>query len=476
MAKELKLPQISEDADSAQVSEILVSEGDTIKEEQSIIAVETDKASVEVPATAGGTVKEIKVKEGDEISVGDVILILEDDEEDDEDQGNDGEKEDSDEEKSEESDKDEGEEEKRKDGDGDDEEEDDDGREDDDEGEDDEKDDKIDKKKASKEKRKKEKEEKKSSKDKKKKEDQQSDRKSKEDGDKEVPAAPSVRRLARELGVDIRAVKGSGSSGRISDEDVKDHAKGKQEAGGTGTAALPDFSKWGEVERKPLSSIRKAVAKSTDTSWRTIPHVTHFDEAVLTNLEQYLEKHQAKAREKGSKLTLTAILTKICATALQRFPKFNASLDMESQEVIYKKYIHVGLAADTEKGLLIPIVRDVDKKGVLDLSKEIQELAKKARKQKLSKEDMQGGTFVISNLGGIGGTQFTPIIYHPQVAILGISQSYIKPVYEDGKFKPKSMLPLSLSYDHRLIDGAEGARFLKWICQAIEDPFEALLA
>ncbi|WP_143961355.1 2-oxo acid dehydrogenase subunit E2 [Litoribacter populi] len=461
MAKELKLPQISEDADSAQVSEILVSEGDTIKEEQSIIAVETDKASVEVPATAGGTVKEIKVKEGDEISVGDVILILEEDEED----------ESPEEDQEEMEDEDSQEEEKKRADDEDDEDDEEITAEDESRESAKEEDSKSDEKGKGKMEKKKEK----TPKDKEKKEERQPEQESKDKkDDRDVPAAPGVRRFARELGVEIRQVKGSGKGGRISDEDVKRHVR--ENKGETGSpAALPDFSKWGEVERKPLSGIRKTVAKSTANSWTTIPHVTHFDEANLQNLEEYLEKHQTKAEEKGAKLSMTAILTKIAAVALQRFPNFNASLDMENREIIYKKYINIGIAADTEKGLLIPVVKDVAQKDLSTLSKEIKSLAKKARKQDLSQKDMQGGTFVISNLGGIGGTQFTPIIYHPQVAILGMSRSYVKPVYDDGQFKPQSTLPLSLSYDHRLIDGAEAARFLRWICLAIEDPFEALL-
>jgi pyruvate dehydrogenase E2 component (dihydrolipoamide acetyltransferase) len=459
MAKELKLPQISEDADSAQVSEILVSEGDSIKEEQSIIAVETDKASVEVPATSGGKVKEIKVKEGDEITVGDVILILED-------EGDEGDEEDSQEEEPTQGEEEKTEKEEAPD----------------DEEQVDEEDKKEEKEEPSSRKSEEKADEKEESadekeepKEKKKEPEEEPEQESKNGDAKDVPASPGVRRYARELGVDIRGVKGSGKDGRISEEDVKSHVREGQ-GGGTGQdPALPDFSKWGDVEKQPMSSIRKAIAKSTDNSWKTIPHVTHFDEAEVSNLEEYLEKHQQKAEKNGVKLTFTAIMTKIAAAALQRFPKFNASLDFANREIIFKKYINIGIAADTPKGLLIPIVYDVDKKNLMALAGEIQELAEKARNQKLSQEEMQGGTFVISNLGGIGGTNFTPIIYHPQVAILGMSRSYIKPVYEDGKFKPKTVLPLSLSYDHRIIDGAEGARFLRWICQAIEDPFEALL-
>jgi pyruvate dehydrogenase E2 component (dihydrolipoamide acetyltransferase) len=293
---------------------------------------------------------------------------------------------------------------------------------------------------------------------------------------KEVAASPSVRRLARELGVNIEEVEGTGPGERISEEDVKSHTKKSTEKKqSTSSLKLPDFSKWGEVERKPLSGIRKATAKQVTTSWQAIPHVFQFDQADISGIAEYMEKNSEKVEKAGGKLTITAVLLKIVAGALQQFPKFNGSVDMENEEMILKKYIYIGIAVDTEKGLLMPVIRDVNEKSIVELSVELTEIAEKAREQKLSLEEMQGGNFSISNLGGIGGTNFTPIIYHPQVAILGISRTETKPVYIDGNFEPRQILPLSLSYDHRLIDGAEAAEFLRWIGQALEDPYKALL-
>ena len=450
MAKEVKVPKISEGVESAEVTEVLVSEGDTIKEEQSIIAVETDKASVEVPSSDSGKVKEIKVKEGDEVKVGDVILILEEDGE--------GEEKEEKEEKEKEEPKAEKEEEEGK-------------KEEKKEGEEEKEEAKAEKKEG--EEKKEEEEDKEEEKAKK----EEEEKEEKEEAE-EVPASPSVRRLARELGVEIRAVEGSGPGGRITEEDVKSQTKekaGKAREGGPAQPALPDFSKWGKVERESLSNIRKATAKNTATSWQTIPHVTQFDEADITNIEEYRKQNSEKVEKAGGKLTVTAILLKIVANALQQFPKFNASLDMENEEVILKRYLNIGIAVDTEKGLLVPVIRDVGRKSITELSVEITELAEKARNQQLSLEDMKGGNFNISNLGGIGGTNFTPIVYHPQVAVLGVARAKTQPVFIEGKFEPRQVLPLSLSYDHRLIDGAEGAEFLHWICQALEDPYTALL-
>jgi len=306
-----------------------------------------------------------------------------------------------------------------------------------------------------------------------------SERKSdKEDKDDlaDIPASPSVRRLAREIGVNITEIKGSGPGGRITEADVKSQSKNK-DGGSTQEeqGSLPDFSKWGLVEREKLTGIRKATAKHTTESWQQIPHVFQFDEADISGIEEYMLKNKEKVEKVGGKLTITAILVKIMASALQQFPHFNASIDLENEEVILKKYYHIGIAVDTEKGLLVPVIRDVDHKTIDQLAVEITELAQKARDQKLSPEEMQGGNISISNLGGIGGTGFTPIISHPQVAILGVSRTKTQPVFVDGHFVPKQILPLSLSYDHRLIDGADGAKFLKWICQALEDPYKALL-
>ena len=291
-----------------------------------------------------------------------------------------------------------------------------------------------------------------------------------------APAAPSVRRMARELGVEIEAVYGSGSDGRISTEDVKAHARQLVETaarGGeqAGAEPLPDFSRWGEVERQPMRGVRKKTAQHVAAAWRTIPHVTQNDLADVTALESLRKKYSKDAEAAGGNLTVTAIAVKVVAAALKTFPQFNASIDMASEEIVLKKYVHVGVAVDTDRGLLVPIVRDADTKNIIQIAVEIAELSAKARAGKLTLQEMQGGCFSISNLGGIGGTSFTPIVNAPEVAILGISRARMQPVYQDGQFVPRLLLPLSLSYDHRAIDGADGIRFLRWVIQALEQPF-----
>ena len=298
-----------------------------------------------------------------------------------------------------------------------------------------------------------------------------------------APAAPSVRRFAREIGIDINQVPGSGPGGRISTEDVKNHARQisrglKRQGEVPLTAAgqieappLPDFSKWGEVERELMSNVRRTTAAHMSTAWSTIPHVSQSDKADITELEKLRKRFGGRAEEAGGKLTTTAILLKIVACALKRFPQFNASVDMTKHEIIYKKYCHIGVAVDTDRGLLVPVIRDVDRKNIIQLSLELTQIAEKARNRKLSLEEMQGGTFTITNLGGIGGTQFSPIVNYPEVAILGIARGRIEPVFIDDQLQPRLMLPLTLCYDHRLIDGADGARFIRSIAETLEQPF-----
>ena len=303
-----------------------------------------------------------------------------------------------------------------------------------------------------------------------------------------APAAPSVRRLARELGVDIAQVTGSGPSGRISEADVKEFARHVMSSLGGGAIApaapgrpaiggppLPDFSKWGEVERKQMSGIRRKTAAHLSHAWNAIPHVTQFDRADMTTLEQIRPKYAPEAERAGGKLTVTAVVAKILATALKKFPQFNASIDMASESIIYKKYVHIGIAVDTENGLLVPVVRNADQKNIIEIAVEIQQLSEKARARKLTLDEMSGGSMSISNLGGIGGTAFTPIVNWPEVAILGISRGTVEAVFKDGKIEPRQMLPLSLSYDHRVIDGADAIRFLRWVVDAIEQPFTLAL-
>ena len=295
-----------------------------------------------------------------------------------------------------------------------------------------------------------------------------------------VPASPSVRRLAREIGVDIYNVQGTGPSGRISEGDVKNHAKSVITAAVAGVAVrgvalsvvkLPDFSKWGPVEKVPMRAIRRKTAEHLVEAWTTIPHVTQQDKADITELDELRKRYSSRAELAGGKMTVTAIALKVVASALKVFPQFNASVDMAGEEIVYKRYIHLGVAVDTDRGLLVPVIRNVDEKNITELAAELSQLSAKAKNKTLKPEEMEGGTFTITNLGGIGGTYFTPIVNHPEVAILGMSRSRIEPCWVKDKFEPRLMLPLSLSYDHRLIDGADAARFLRWVVEALEQPF-----
>jgi len=298
-----------------------------------------------------------------------------------------------------------------------------------------------------------------------------------------VAAAPSVRRMARELGVDITEVTGTGPAGRIQPEDVREHAKQiilRAKAGiAAGPAApakpLPDFTKWGPVDRQPMKAIRRATAVNLAHAWNTVAAVTQYDKADIGSLDHMRAEFTKKAESAGGKLTMTAIALKVVASAMKIHPQFSASIDMEHEEIVYKKYYHVGVAVDTERGLLVPVIRDVDKKNLVQLSVELAQVAEKARNRKLAPADMEGACFTITNLGGIGGTHFSPIVNWPEVGILGLSRAAMEPVYVDGKFEPRLRLPLSLSYDHRLIDGADAARFLRWIVGALEQPFQMLL-
>ncbi len=424
---EFKIPTLGENISSAQITKVLVKRGDKVDTDQIVLEIETDKATVEIPTEVGGVVKEVKVKDGDKVAVGSVALLIE----------------------------------------------------------------------AA---------ERRISKDEK---FPVADRQlpiaeiKKEPFQKVehthsptivtlprdivqvvVPAAPSVRRFAREIGVDIHQVRGTGAHGRISLEDVKAYAKALNEQirtilpGGIGAATvgavretLPDFSKWGEIERQPMNNIRRKTAEHLSYAWAAIPHVTQFDKADITDLEKLRKQFGEKVEEAGGKLTVTAVLLKVLASALKVFPQFNSSVDMEKNEIVYKKFVNIGIAVDTDRGLLVPVIRDVDKKNIIQLSVELVEISKKARDKKLSLDDMQGGCFTISNLGGIGGTYFTPIINSPEAAIIGVSRSAYEPIYIDEKFEPRLKMPLALSYDHRIIDGADGIRFLRWVVNALENPF-----
>ena len=330
-----------------------------------------------------------------------------------------------------------------------------------------------------------------------------------------APASPSVRRLAREIGVDVNEVHGSGPDGRISQEDVKEHARRILSSVGTTltrgssepatSVPLPDFEKWGPIERQPMSNIRRKTAEHLSHAWTTIPHVTQFDKADITPMEELRAKFRTQVEKAGGNLTVTAVLVKVLAAAVKQFPQFNASLDAGNNAIIYKKYVNVGVAVDTQYGLLVPVVRNADQKNITQIAVEMHQLSEKARAKKLSLDEMRGGGISISNLGGIGGTYFTPIVNWPEVAILGVSRGIIEPVFipegkggssrlrqgsgetgqsaedataadpppkrPEGRFEPRQLLPLSLSYDHRVIDGADAMRFLRWVVEAIEQPF-----
>ena len=298
-------------------------------------------------------------------------------------------------------------------------------------------------------------------------------------------AGPSVRRLARELGVDLGLVPGSGPKGRILHEDVQGYVKAV--VAQRGAAAVPiagvavaapvsiDFAKWGPTELAPLNRVRRVASANLHRSWVTVPHVTQHDEADITELEAFRQAQRDDAGTRGVKLTFLPFLVKACAKALQEFPHFNASLDHSGENLILKRYYHIGVAVDTEHGLVVPVVRDAERKGLFDLAAELQELSARARDRKLRPEHLQGGSFSISSLGGIGGSFFTPIVNHPEVAILGVSRMAWKPVWRDGAFIPRLLLPLSLSYDHRVIDGADAARFTTRLAALLGDLRRILL-
>jgi len=290
-------------------------------------------------------------------------------------------------------------------------------------------------------------------------------------------AGPAVRSLARELGIDLAHLKGTGHKNRITKEDLIRHIKQAISQGGSALPAPPqiDFSQFGPTETLPLSRIKKWTSTNLHRNWVLIPHVTQFDEADITDLEAYRKLQLDEAKKQGIKLTLLAFVMKACVAAMQKFPQFNASLDPNGNDLILKKYFHFGVAVDTDEGLVVPVIRDVDQKGLLQLAKELTEVSEKARNKALTPKEMQGSSFTISSLGGIGGTAFTPIINMPDVAILGLSRAHIKPIFQNNQFIPRLALPLSLSYDHRIIDGAEGARFITYLSACLSDIRTVLL-
>ena len=427
--REVRLPDIG-DFENVDVIELLVKPGDRVEAEQSLLVLESDKATMEIPAPFAGVVKALKVGVGDKVSEGALLAIVEAEEASDAPTA------------------------------------------------------------VARPELRSEKEEKKEQKE-----------EEKQEGPEPAPAdlapysatgtpvsahaGPSVRRLAREFGVDLGLVPGSGPKGRILPEDVQGYVKAV--VAQRGAAAVPiagvsvaapvdiDFAKWGPTELAPLNRVRRVASANLHRSWVTVPHVTQHDDADVTELEAFREANKQEAAARGAKLTFLPFLVKACARALQEFPHFNASLDRTGENLILKRYYHIGVAVDTEHGLVVPVVRDADRKGLFELAAELQDLSGRARDRKLRPEHLQGGTFSISSLGGIGGTSFTPIVNHPEVAILGVSRMAWKPVWRDGAFVPRLSLPLSLSYDHRVIDGADAARFTTRLAALLGDLRRILL-
>ena len=445
---EFKIPELGENVDAGDVTRVLVKVGDTIANDQPVLELETDKATIEVPSSVAGVIKEIKVKQGDKVKVGAPVLVVEEGAAKAEPQQDDARA-------------------------------------------------KPSEAAPAAEKRAeapapgkvegKPQPEKVVSMSRSQRQQPQAEAPAAPAPAVErgpaAPAAPSVRRLAREVGVDIHDVQGSGARGRISQDDVKEHARrilssvgasGEAARGGArplAAAPLPDFSKWGEVERQPMSNIRRKTAEHLSAAWNAIPHVTQCEKADITSLEALRKKYAPEVEKREGKLTVTAILVKVLAAAVKEFPQFNASADMQSQEIVFKRYVNVGVAVDTDRGLLVPVIRNADQKNITQIAVEVQQAAVKARDRKLTLDDMSGGGISISNLGGIGGTYFTPIVNWPEVAILGVSRGHMEPVWSGEVFEPRLMLPLSLSYDHRVIDGADAIRFLRWVADALEQPF-----
>lgn len=457
MSVEFKLPELGENITEAEVAELLVSEGDQIEAEQNVVELETEKAVVELPCPHAGTVAKVHVTEGATIKVGDVVLTIDEGDEGDaeskpeeDDETKDESQDDQAADDSEEQEKDEDEEPEKK------------------------------SKDEEKEKPEKKKDDAAAKEDEKKAAKPQADQ---DDGTPPPAAGPATRLLAKKLGVDLRNVTGSGPNGRIVQEDVEEYVhdemtrKSSSDGGGgsTSTPKLPDFSKFGEVEREKLSKLNRTASDQLSRSWRVIPHVTQHEVADVTDLEAARKQFLSAAAKDTPKITMTAIAVKAVAQLLKEFPRFNSSLDADAGELVLKKYVNIGIAVDTEAGLVVPVIRDADEKTLRDVAGEMIELAEKARERKLSMDDMQGATFTITNLGGIGGTQFTPIVNWPEVAILGMSRYQKQPALVEGQLRERLMLPLSMSYDHRVINGADAARLIVRLANILQSAF-ALLA
>ena len=426
MAKEFKLPDLGEGVESGDVVSVLVSEGDTVAVDQGVIELETDKALIEVPSEFAGKVVSINVKEGDSIPPGTVLITIEE-------EAGSAEPEEAPAPEAETAAP----------------------------------------------------------------EPEPAPEPAAEPvpqasapepaaasaapSDGTIPAAPATRRFARELGVDLQGVSGTGPGGRIVKDDVQGHVKSVMAGGGAASPgigpapALPDFSKWGPIERQPMPKIRQVIARNLSQAWTQIPHVTQFGSADGTALEAFRQRNKAAAEARGAKLTPTVLVLKAVVTALKTFPQFNASLDAAANEVILKQYINLGIAVDTERGLLVPVIKDVDRKDIYDLAAELGDLGERTRNNRVTPDELQGGTFSVTNLGSLGGASFTPIVNHPEVAILGIGRGREEAAVVDGRIEPRLMMPLCLSYDHRVVDGADGARFMNKLIESLQNPEHMLL-
>lgn len=430
--EEVTVPDLG-GAEEVEIIEVLVSEGDTVEAEAGLITLESDKAAMDIPAPFAGKVSALKVKVGDKVSTGSPILTME--------TSSAGGKSDADDKPA--------------------------------------KQEKRDKKEKSDKKEKTEKAAESKS-------EQSADKSADKQGDTgapvssdEVYAGPAVRKLARELGVDLRQVKGSAAKGRIQKEDVHSFVKGRMQEQGSGAAAsggagIPnvpdvDFSKFGEVEEVPMSRLHQLTAQNMSRNWLNVPHVTQFEKADITELEEFRKAQKSLAEKKGVKLTPVPFIVKACALALKEHPQFNVSLHSAGNKLIQKKYIHIGVAVATPAGLMVPVVKDADKKSIWDIAAEIAELGEKAQNRRLAREDMEGGCFTVSSLGALGGTGFTPIVSSPEVGILGVSNASIEPVWQDGEFVPRTMLPFALSYDHRAVNGVDAGKFCTYLGQLLSD-------
>jgi pyruvate dehydrogenase E2 component (dihydrolipoamide acetyltransferase) len=424
MPLEMKLPELGENVEKGYVVKVLVAPGDTIGLEQPVIELETDKATVEVPASVAGVVKEVLVHEQDEIGVGQVILTVEEGDE------------------------------------------------------------STTAPPAAAEARTPEPPAAAAKQSAPSAEAPRVDERETAEptappaaARPAPPASPAVRTFAREIGIDISQVQPTGHDGRITMDDVKARARDRLESaapttGGVAAPPLPDFAAWGPIERQPMSSIRRRTAEHLALAWEQVPHVTQFDLADVTETEESRTGFAAEVEQQGGKLTITAILVKVAATALSAFPQFKASLDVPRGELVMKHYCHIGIAVDTERGLIVPVLRDADHKNIIEIATELTALAERTRQGKVHLDELRGGVFTITNLGGIGGTHFTPIVNFPEVAILGVGRARQELRLVEGTVVTRLLLPLALSYDHRVIDGADGARFLRWIVEALERPLK----